>query len=54
MKTNAARILEGLGIAYTLQEYEVDPEDLSAIAVARQDRPAGRAGLQDAAHHHRS
>ena len=35
MKTNAARILEGLGIAYTLQEYEVDPEDLSAISVAR-------------------
>jgi Cys-tRNA(Pro)/Cys-tRNA(Cys) deacylase len=35
MKTNAARILEALGIAYTLQEYEVDPEDLSAINVAR-------------------
>ena len=35
MKTNAARILEGLGIAYRLQEYEVDPDDLSAIAVAR-------------------
>ncbi len=35
MKTNAARILEGLGIAFTLQEYEVDPEDLSAINVAR-------------------
>ena len=35
MKTNAARILEGLSIAYTLQEYEVDPEDLSAINVAR-------------------
>src|ERR1700691_2076351 len=35
MKTNAARILEGLGISYTLQEYHVDPEDLSAIAVAR-------------------
>jgi Cys-tRNA(Pro)/Cys-tRNA(Cys) deacylase len=35
MKTNAARILEGLGIGYTLQEYEVDPEDLSAINVAR-------------------
>jgi len=35
MKTNAARILEGLGIAYRLQEYEVDPEDLSAINVAR-------------------
>jgi Cys-tRNA(Pro)/Cys-tRNA(Cys) deacylase len=35
MKTNAARILAGLGIAYTLQEYEVDPDDLSAINVAR-------------------
>src|ERR1700735_1212290 len=35
MKTTAARILEGLGIAYTLQEYEVDAEDLSAINVAR-------------------
>jgi Cys-tRNA(Pro)/Cys-tRNA(Cys) deacylase len=35
MKTNAARILEGLGIAYTLHEYEVDPEDLSAVNVAR-------------------
>jgi len=35
MKTNAARILENLGIAFTLQEYEVDPEDLSAISVAR-------------------
>lgn len=35
MKTNAARILDGLGIAYTLQEYEVDPDDLSAVNVAR-------------------
>ena len=35
MKTNAARILESLGIAFTLQEYEVDPEDLSAVNVAR-------------------
>src|ERR1700691_2475967 len=35
MKTNAARILESLAIPYTLQEYEVDPGDLSAIAVAR-------------------
>ena len=35
MKTNAARILENLAIPYTLQEYEVDPDDLSAIAVAR-------------------
>ena len=35
IKTNAARILEGLSIAFTLQEYEVDPEDLSAINVAK-------------------
>jgi Cys-tRNA(Pro)/Cys-tRNA(Cys) deacylase len=35
MKTNAARILESLDIPYTLQEYEVDPDDLSAVAVAR-------------------
>ena len=35
MKTNAARILESLAIPYTLQEYEVDPDDLSAVAVAR-------------------
>ena len=35
MKTNAARLLEGLGIGFTLQEYEVDPDDLSAINVAR-------------------
>jgi Cys-tRNA(Pro)/Cys-tRNA(Cys) deacylase len=35
MKTNAARILESLAIPYTLQEYEVDPDDLSAISVAR-------------------
>jgi Cys-tRNA(Pro)/Cys-tRNA(Cys) deacylase len=35
MKTNAARILEGLRIAFTLQEYGVDPEDLSAVNVAK-------------------
>jgi Cys-tRNA(Pro)/Cys-tRNA(Cys) deacylase len=35
MKTNGARLLESLGIPFTLQEYEVDPEDLSAIAVAQ-------------------
>jgi Cys-tRNA(Pro)/Cys-tRNA(Cys) deacylase len=35
MKTNAARILEGLSIEYRLQEYEVDPEDLSAVSVAK-------------------
>jgi Cys-tRNA(Pro)/Cys-tRNA(Cys) deacylase len=35
MKTNGARLLESHGIPFTLQEYEVDPDDLSAIAVAR-------------------
>lgn len=35
MKTNAARLLDGLGIHYELREYEVDPEDLSAETVAR-------------------
>jgi Cys-tRNA(Pro)/Cys-tRNA(Cys) deacylase len=34
LKTNAARILEELGIPFTLQEYEVNLEDLSAVAVA--------------------
>ncbi len=35
MKTNGARLLESLGIAFELIEYEVDPDDLSAIAVAK-------------------
>ena len=35
MKTNAARILDGLGIRYELREYEVDEDDLSAESVAR-------------------
>ena len=35
MKTNAARLLDTLGIKYELREYEVDPEDLSAETVAR-------------------
>ncbi len=35
MKTHGARFLESLGIPFELREYEVDPEDLSAIAVAR-------------------
>ena len=35
MKTNGARFLEGLGIAFELREYEVDPEDLAATTVAR-------------------
>jgi Cys-tRNA(Pro)/Cys-tRNA(Cys) deacylase len=34
MKTNAARILDSLGIVYELREYEVDPEDLRAESVA--------------------
>ncbi len=33
-KTNAARILDKLGISYELVEYEVDEEDLSAVHVA--------------------
>lgn len=35
MKTNAARFLDSLGIAYEVREYEVDEEDLSAESVAR-------------------
>ena len=34
-KTNAARLLDSLGIRYELRAYEVDPNDLTAIAVAR-------------------
>jgi Cys-tRNA(Pro)/Cys-tRNA(Cys) deacylase len=34
-KTNAARLLDSLGIAYEVRTYKVDPEDLSAISVAR-------------------
>ena len=33
-KTNAARILDGLGITYELRDYAVDLEDLSAPSVA--------------------
>jgi len=35
MKTNGARFLDTLGISYSLREYEVDPEDLTAITVAK-------------------
>ena len=35
MKTNGARFLESLGIPFELREYEVDPEDLSAMTVAK-------------------
>jgi Cys-tRNA(Pro)/Cys-tRNA(Cys) deacylase len=34
VKTNAARVLDRLGIKYELREYEVDPDDLSAETVA--------------------
>lgn len=34
MKTNASRLLDAMGIAHTLREYEVDPDDLRAETVA--------------------
>ncbi len=34
-KTNAARLLDSLGIAYELRAYDVDPNDLTALSVAR-------------------
>ncbi len=34
MKTNAARLLDRLGICYELRVYEIDPDDLSAPSVA--------------------
>ncbi len=34
-KTNAARLLDQLGVGYEVREYEVDPEDLTAETVAR-------------------
>ena len=34
-KTNAARILDGLGIDYEIKTYEVDENDLSAVHVAQ-------------------
>ncbi|MGC9159532.1 MAG: aminoacyl-tRNA deacylase, partial [Terracidiphilus sp.] len=34
MKTNGARFLESLGIGFELREYAINPEDLSASAVA--------------------
>lgn len=34
-KTNAARVLDGLGIAYELRAYDVDEDDLSAESVAK-------------------
>jgi Cys-tRNA(Pro)/Cys-tRNA(Cys) deacylase len=34
MKTNAARLLEKLGVAFELRDYDFDPEDLAATTVA--------------------
>ena len=34
MKTNAARLLDSLGIPYEVREYAVDPDDLTAENVA--------------------
>jgi Cys-tRNA(Pro)/Cys-tRNA(Cys) deacylase len=34
-KTNAARLLDSLSITYELRAYQVDPDDLTAISVAR-------------------
>src|ERR1700761_2496935 len=35
MKTNAARQLDALNVTYELRAYEVDPDDLTAISVAK-------------------
>jgi len=43
MKTNAARLLEQLGIGFELRTYDVDPEDLAAESVAGKiGMPAGQ------------
>jgi Cys-tRNA(Pro)/Cys-tRNA(Cys) deacylase len=34
MKTNAARLLDEMGVRYELRAYEVDPDDLTAETVA--------------------
>jgi Cys-tRNA(Pro)/Cys-tRNA(Cys) deacylase len=34
-KTNAARLLDSLGVAYEIREYDVDVDDLTAESVAR-------------------
>jgi hypothetical protein len=47
MKTNAARVLDRLGIEYELREYDVSPDDLSAGTGGSQDRLTSRSGLQD-------
>ena len=43
MKTNAARILDRLGMSYELREYAVDEDDLGAASVAAKvGMPAGQ------------
>lgn len=42
VKTNAARLLDGMGIAYDISETEVDPDDLSGVAMA------GKLGVEPA------
>ena len=49
MKTNGARFLESLGIAFELREYEVDPERPDRDHGGQEDRHAARAGFQNAA-----
>jgi Cys-tRNA(Pro)/Cys-tRNA(Cys) deacylase len=53
-KTNAARLLDQMGIHYDLREYEVDPERPGRGNRCRQDRPAAGAGFQDAGRARRS
>jgi Cys-tRNA(Pro)/Cys-tRNA(Cys) deacylase len=63
LKTNAARLLDSMGISYEVRSYEVDPDDLSALSVARKvglpaeqvfktllTRAATSAGQRDATH----
>jgi prolyl-tRNA editing enzyme YbaK/EbsC (Cys-tRNA(Pro) deacylase) len=35
MKTNAARLLDKLGIPYQILSYEVNPDDLAALSTAQ-------------------
>jgi Cys-tRNA(Pro)/Cys-tRNA(Cys) deacylase len=43
VKTNATRQLDKLGIRYQLRDYDVDPQDLSAVKVAAQiQMPVGQ------------
>jgi Cys-tRNA(Pro)/Cys-tRNA(Cys) deacylase len=42
-KTNAARLLDQMGVRFEMREYEVDPKDLAAEAVAAKiDLPPGQ------------